>query len=93
MRVNEDGTALMWGEGDGEIELSAVWASTLPAVGMRNAEFRQIMEKLGYTLEGMAKQLDISRRQVASYRDDLPIPNHIAFAARHLEKMAEEPTS
>jgi len=36
------------------------------------------------SLDGMAIALDISRRQVASYRKDKPIPRHIALAARYL---------
>jgi hypothetical protein len=51
---------------------------------MDNREFRQIMDRCGYSLDGMAKQLDLSRRLVASYRGTLPIPNHVAFAMRYL---------
>lgn len=81
VRVNEDGMALEW---DGGIELSAEWIERLPAAGMGNAEFRSIMEMLDLSLEGMAAQLDISRRQVASFRGTKPIPANIALAARYL---------
>ncbi|WP_292182317.1 DUF2442 domain-containing protein [Mesorhizobium sp.] len=87
MRVNDEGTALEW---DGGIELSAVWIATLPAVGMENGEFRQIMDKLSYSLDGMALQLDVSRRLIAMYRGSTPIPNSIALAARYLAEKADE---
>jgi hypothetical protein len=87
MRVNDEGTALEW---DGGIELSAVWIATLPAVGMENGEFRQIMDKLSYSLDGMALQLDVSRRLIAMYRGSAPIPNSIALATRYLAEKADE---
>lgn len=87
LRVNEEGTALEWDDG---IELSAVWISRLPEVGMQNAEFRAIMEKLHYSLDGMASALDISRRLVAMYRGVAPIPAHIALSARYLAEKAEK---
>ncbi|RUU11256.1 DUF2442 domain-containing protein [Mesorhizobium sp. USDA-HM6] len=87
VRVNEDGNAIEW---DGGIELSAVWIKTLPAVGMENGEFRRIMDFLEYSLDGMALQLEISRRQVANYRGSAPIPNSIALATRYLAEKAEK---
>jgi hypothetical protein len=81
LRVNEDGNAICW---DDEIELSAEWLERLPPVGMENVEFRQAMKTLGLTLEGMAAQLDVSRRLVASYRGVEPIPAHVALAVRYL---------
>jgi hypothetical protein len=81
LRVNEDGTALEWDEG---MELSAVWIGRLPTVGMANSEFRGIMEELGMSLDGMASQLEVSRRLIAAYRGTKPIPNTVAFAARYL---------
>lgn len=87
LRVNEDGTALEWDEG---IELSALWISRLPEIGMENAEFRAIMAKLHYSLDGMASALDISRRMVAMYRGAAPIPAHIALSTRYLAERAEK---
>lgn len=85
MHVNEDGNALEW---DGGIELTAVWIARLPPVGMSNTEFRELMGKIGATLDGMAAALEISRRQVADYRDTKHIPNHIALATRYLAERA-----
>ena len=79
LRVNEEGT-----------ELSALWISRLPEVGMQNAEFRAIMRKLRYSLDGMASALEISRRLVAMYRGAAPIPAHIALSARYLAERAEK---
>ncbi|MFB9952628.1 hypothetical protein ACFFP0_27600 [Rhizobium puerariae] len=36
------------------------------------------------SLEGMASALEISRRLVADYRKDKPIPRHVALATRYL---------
>ncbi|MDO1581536.1 DUF2442 domain-containing protein [Rhizobium oryzicola] len=79
--VEEHGTALEWPQG---IDLSALWLSKLPSVSFNNADFRNAMEELGMTLEGMAAALEISRRQVADYRKAKPIPKSIAFATRYL---------
>lgn len=81
LRVNEDGTALEW---DGDIELTAVWIASLPPIGMENSEFRQIMDRLHMSLDGMASMLMVSRRMIAEYRGTKPIPNSIALASRYL---------
>ncbi|WP_202309116.1 MULTISPECIES: DUF2442 domain-containing protein [unclassified Mesorhizobium] len=86
VRVNEDGTALEWDEG---IELSAEWIERLPPIGMDNAEFRRIMDQLDLTLDGMAAQLDVSRRLIAQFRGVRPIPSNIALAARYLAEHHE----
>lgn len=87
LRVNEEGTALEW---DGGIELTALWIAKLPPVGMENAEFRQIMDALHMSLDGMASSLSISRRMIAEYRGTKPIPNAIALASRYLFERAEK---
>ncbi|WP_210243797.1 hypothetical protein, partial [Mesorhizobium sp. B1-1-5] len=61
----------------------------LPSIGMENREFRHIMDDLlKFSLEGMALQLEISRRQIANYRGSTPIPNSIALATRYLAEKA-----
>lgn len=85
LRVNEEGTALEW---DGGIELTALWIAKLPPVGMENAEFRQIMDALHMSLDGMAASLSISRRMIAEYRGTKPIPNAVALASRYLFERA-----
>ncbi|MGK6314990.1 DUF2442 domain-containing protein [Neorhizobium sp. DT-125] len=82
MAVSEDRNALEWpGE---DLEFSAVWLAALPSVTFDNRDFRNAMEKLGMSLDGMASALEISRRLVADYRKDKPIPRHVALATRYL---------
>ncbi|NKJ40172.1 DUF2442 domain-containing protein [Rhizobium sp. SG570] len=81
LKVSEFGDAIEWGD---DIDLSAVWLSRLPSIVFSNVDFVKAMDELGMTLDGMALALDISRRLVADYRKDKPIPRHIAFATRYL---------
>lgn len=81
LKVGEDGICIEWDDG---AELSAIWIERLPPVGFENADFTSAMDDLGMTLDGMAAALEISRRQVASYRKDKPIPRHIELATRYL---------
>jgi hypothetical protein len=81
MKVNEDGNALEWDDG---AELSAMWIEELAEASLDNEEFRQAMDRLNLTLDGMASRLGIARRLVADYRKDKPIPKHIALATRYL---------
>jgi len=81
MRVDEYGTAIEW---DGGLDFSALWLSKLPSIEFDNQAFRDAMEDLGMTLEGMAAALEISRRQVAEYRKNKPIPKSVAYATRYL---------
>ena len=86
LAVSEDGDALVWpGE---DLECSAVWIEALPADDFENADFRAAMDQLGLSLDGMAAALDVSRRLVASYRKDKPIPRHIGLATRYLVERA-----
>jgi hypothetical protein len=82
LRVNEDGNALEWADGS---ELSAEWIERLPPCEMTNAEFRAAMDALEMSLDGMAAALQVSRRLVAAYRKDKPVPRHIAHATRYLD--------
>lgn len=81
VQMDEYGTAIEW---PGGIDLSALWLSKLPSVEFDNDSFRDAMDELGMTLEGMAAALEISRRQVADYRKAKPIPRSVAFATRYL---------
>lgn len=81
LRVEEDGIALEW---PGGIDLSATWLAKLPPLEFDNDSFREAMDELGMSLEGMAAALEISRRQVADYRKSKPIPRTIAYATRYL---------
>jgi hypothetical protein len=81
LRVSEYGDSIEW---EGGIDFPADWLSRLPPVEFDNAHFRRIMDELDMSLDGMAAQLEISRRLVARYRKDTPIPRHIALATRYL---------
>lgn len=81
LRVNEDGNAIEWEDG---AELTAIWIERLSPTSLQNEEFRDAMDKLGYTLDGMASRLGLSRRLIASYRKDKPIPETVGLAVRYL---------
>lgn len=88
LKVSEYGDALEWDGSD--LEFSAVWLHHLPEAEFSNAEFRDAMDRLGMTLDGMAAELEISRRKVADYRKADRIPKHIALATRYLVGRAED---
>lgn len=82
LRVSEYGDALEW---DGpDLEFPASWLDRLPEAEFSNEDFRNAMDALKLTLDGMAADLDISRSLIAEYRKDRPIPRHIALATRYL---------
>lgn len=81
LKVNEDGTALEWADG---AELSAMWLEELADASLDNDEFRDAMEKMHLTLDGMALHLGVARRLIADYRKDKPIPKSVALATRYL---------
>lgn len=87
IRVNEDGNALEWAD---RSELSAEWIGRLPSCVMANSEFRTAMDDLRMSLDGMAAALQISRRMIAEYRKNKPIPRHIAYATRYLTRHQAE---
>ena len=80
-RISEYRNALEWSD---DLDFSALWLDALPSVEFNNADFRAAMDDLGMTLDGMAAALEVSRRLVADYRKDKPIPQHISLATRYL---------
>ena len=81
LKVNEDGNAIEWPDG---AELSAIWLERLAPTSLANTDFRAAMEELGYSLDGMAARLGLSRRLIADYRRDKPIPETVGLAIRYL---------
>jgi hypothetical protein len=81
LKVNEDDNAIEWDDG---AELSAIWLERLAPSSVRNEEFRHAMDELGFTLDGMAARLGLSRRLIADYRKDKPIPETVGLAVRYL---------
>ena len=79
--VGEYGGYLAWRDGS---ELSSAWIEELKDASLNNAEFRDAMDSLRMSLDGMASRLGIARRLVADYRKDKPIPKTGALATRYL---------
>jgi hypothetical protein len=80
-KVSEYGDCLEWAD---NIELSAVWIERLAEATLENGEFRHAMEEMEMSLDSMAAYLGVSRRLIASYRKDKPIPKAVALATRYL---------
>jgi hypothetical protein len=87
LRVGEYGHSIEWSD---ELDFSAVWLSKLPSIQFDNVDFRRAMDTLSMSLDGMAEALGVSRRLVADYRKDKPIPKHISLATRYLVEHQEE---
>jgi hypothetical protein len=81
LRASELGDSVVWNDGS---ELSADWIEELTLATLNNEEFRAAMDRLNFSLDGMAASLGIARRLVADYRKNKPIPRHIALATRFL---------
>jgi hypothetical protein len=81
LRVNEEGNAIEWADG---AELTAIWIERLAPSTIGNDEFRLAMDELGFSLNGMAARLGLSRRLIADYRKDKPIPQTVGLAMRYL---------
>ena len=83
VRLIDNGTAIAWG--DGEIDMAATSVERLAEESMTNQDFRDWMSanKLSYSTTSAA--LGISRRMVAYYAKDTPIPRYIALACQGYE--------
>ena len=81
LRVSDFQDCLEWPDG---AELPATWIEELTEAPFDNAEFRDAMDALQMSLDGMAARLGIARRLVADYRKDKPIPKTVALATRYL---------
>jgi hypothetical protein len=79
--VGEYGGYIRWADGS---ELSSVWIEELRDELLDNSGFREAMDQLHMSLDGMAARLGVARRLIADYRKDKPIPKHIALATRYL---------
>ena len=83
----EDGSAVAWGDDDG-IDMAATSIERLAEEQMSTADFRAWLEQHKLTYDAAAAQLGISRRLVAYYADQRPVPRYIALACRYLDLMA-----
>jgi hypothetical protein len=84
VEVSED-ACLVWPNG---VEMDSHWLDVMPRKEMTNAEFREIMDGLGYSLDGAAHALGIARRNIANYRKNKPLPPVVALAMREVARQA-----
>jgi hypothetical protein len=80
----EDGSAVAWGDDDA-IDMAATSIERLAEEQMSTADFRAWLEQHKLTYDAAAAQLGISRRLVAYYADQRPVPRYIALACRYLD--------
>lgn len=78
VQLGEDGDLLIWD--NGRIDMAATTVERLAAESMTNAQFRKFLERHSLTLDAAGAVLGISRRQVAYYAKDRPIPQIVALA-------------
>jgi hypothetical protein len=83
VHVAAGGAAIAWG--DDAIDLSAVTLERLAEESTTNADFVAFLKRNALTFDAAAAQLGISRRLVAYFAKDRPVPRHIALACDGLE--------
>ncbi|WP_170267307.1 DUF2442 domain-containing protein [Youhaiella tibetensis] len=86
VRVKTGGFALEWEDGT---EVTAQAIRSLPRTSMDNREFRNLMDDLHLSVEAISVTLGLSRRLIADYRRDKPIPKHVVLALRYLAERRE----
>jgi hypothetical protein len=80
----EHGSAVAWGDDDA-IDMAATSIERLAEEQMSTADFRAWLEQHKLTYDAAAARLGISRRLVAYYADERPVPRYIALACRYLD--------
>jgi lambda repressor-like predicted transcriptional regulator len=58
---------------------------------MTNADFAGFLKRNGLSLDAAAIQLGVSRRLVAYYAKDRPVPRYIALACKAIEWSRMQP--
>lgn len=84
----EDGSAIAWGD-DEAIDMAATSIERLAEEQMSSADFRDWLERHKLTYDAAAAQLGISRRLVAYYADQRPVPRYIGLACAYLDREVE----
>ncbi len=78
------GSTIAW---DGiEADMSAAKVLDLAAEVMTPDRFAEFVKRRGYTLDGIAAELGISRRQAAYFQNEKAVPRYIALACAYLEE-------
>jgi hypothetical protein len=86
-RVVDDGRAIQWG-GDNALEIAAATVERLAYETMTPADFRNRMQRHGFSLDSAAPELGISLRLVAYYAKSRNVPRYIALATRYISETA-----
>ena len=84
VRLGAWGASIVW-EGNGDLDIGADALEEIAVETMTSADFAAFMKRHRLSLDATAAQLGISRRLVAYYAKDRPIPRHIALACRYLD--------
>lgn len=87
VHVTDHGNAVAWGSRD-EIDMAATSVRRLAEETMTPHDFKAFMKRHGYTLDSVAAELGISRRQAAYYSSERGVPRYIALACRYLDGAA-----
>jgi len=88
VHVTADGAAIGWGRDD-EIDMPATAVERLATDVMSNDDFAGFLARNNLSLDAAAGQLGISRRLVAYYAKNRPIPRYIALACRYIESLKQ----
>jgi hypothetical protein len=81
----EGGSAIAW-DVDDAIDMAATSIERLAEEQMSPADFRAWLEQHKLTYDAAAAQLGISRRLVAYYANQRPVPRYVALACRYLDE-------
>lgn len=84
VHIVEHGSAIAWGDGD-EIDMPATSVHRIESETMTPHDFKAFMKRHNYTLDSVAAELGISRRQAAYYAKERAVPRYIALACRYLD--------
>lgn len=86
LRVEDDGATVAWSDAI-DMPADTVWALALQS--MSNAEFRAFLNRWGLTFDAAAAALGLSRRQVAYFAADKPIPRTVYLACQGYERLRD----
>ena len=88
VHIVEDGSAVAWG-GDAAIDMPATALERLASETMVAEDFARFLKRNRLTFDSAAAQLGISRRLVAYYAANRPIPRYIALACERLDQVLD----
>lgn len=86
LRLEDDGATVVWSDA---IDMPADTIWTLSRQSMTNEEFRAFLDRWGLTFDAAAPALGLSRRQVAYFAADKPIPRTVYLACQGYERLRD----